>query len=135
MPTQLTTTPDGELVFEDWPTVRGVFTGHSADAITYLVPVIGPSAAILLHHVSRRITTTGGPYQATPEALSHACGGGPNGGRLGLIAGGLERLVRFGYARTTGEGRYQVRTQIPGMPVRQVAHLPIELQRTVPVIT
>lgn len=123
----------GELRFAPWPTERSIFEAHSNEAIHYLVPIVGPTAGVVLHHVAGHLTKTPMPYYTTMAKLSHACGGGPLGGRQTIIGRALNRLVFFGLAQSDGPGSYLVRVKVPPLNSRQIAHLPLELQRTVPV--
>ncbi|CAN5810042.1 hypothetical protein BH24ACT5_BH24ACT5_01510 [soil metagenome] len=130
----ITTTTTGDVVFDIWPTEHPVFDADSPDGIEYLVPIVGPTAVIILHHVCRRLRQTPMTYYTTLPKLSHACGGGTgSGGRCGLIERGLARLVMFGFARQVFAGHYVVRTKVPALPARQIAHLPLELQHRIPV--
>ena len=103
----------GELRFATWPTERSIFEAHSNEAIQYLVPIVGPSAGVLLHHVGGHLTQTPMPSYTTMAKLSHACGGGPQGGRQSIIARALHRLVFFDLALHDGPGRYLIRVKVP----------------------
>lgn len=124
---------DVELRFDILHTKRYIFKAHSNEAIRYLVPIVGPTAAAILHHVAGHLEQSPMPYYTTLSKLSHACGGGPGtGGRFTLVTRGLDRLCRFRLAWRKSDGEYLIPTKVPPLDDRQIAHLPLELQRTVP---
>jgi len=103
------------------------------NADNFLAPVLGPSATIILHHLSRNLRPPAleVTYQLTD--LSHLCGMGLAVRGTGLLIRTLARIEHFGFLHHGGDGRCEIRSQVPLLSHRHVAQLPIELQIIAPV--
>lgn len=119
----------GALLFAPWPTAESTFDADSPEAIEFLAPLCGPTPVVALHYLARRLKPPTISIVCDIGELSHACGGGTNIGRRDArIVKALTRLEMFGYLRHDGNGRCEVRTQIPPLSPPRIRRLPAELQ-------
>jgi hypothetical protein len=130
---------DGKLCFIAWPDPdRVAFDADSDDALKFLVPRLGPSATVVLHHLARRLRrgAINGFYDV--RDLGHACGMGRADlvRSTGQLVRTLRRLEQFGYLRqVSGQPQIvEVRTKIPPLSRNHVAHLPADLQAEAPAV-
>jgi hypothetical protein len=128
---------DAKLCFIPWPEpVRVAFDADSDEALDFLLPRLGPSATVVLFHLSRRLRsgTANGFYDL--RELGHACGFGRADvvRSTGLLVRTLCRLERFGLIRQVpGQSHIvEVRTKIPPLSRCHVAQLPADLQADAP---
>jgi hypothetical protein len=128
---------DAKLCFIAWAEPdRVAFDADSDQALDYLLPRLGPSATVVLFHLSRRLR--GGAVNGFYDLrdLGHACGFGRADvvRSTGLLVRTLGRLERFGYIRQVpGQPRIvEVRTKIPPLSRCHVDQLPADLQADAP---
>lgn len=94
-----------------------------------LTPIVGPTPVIALHYLTRRLKPPTISIVCDVGELSHACGGGTNIGRRDArIIKALTRLEMFGYLLHDGNGRCEIRTQIPPLSLTRIGRPPAELQ-------
>lgn len=96
----------------------------SDEALWYLTPVVGPTSTIVLHHVSRWLTSSAGlPCAFGINALSAMFGVAPK--QLLLT---FDRLQRFGLAErvdtSPGHQVWRFRLRMPPMSRRFARRLP-----------
>jgi hypothetical protein len=119
----------GTLLFAPWPADESIFDADTAEAIEFLTPLVGPTATVALHYLARRLHPPTLSIVCDVGELSHTCGGGRNPLRRdSRIIKALTRLELFGYLRHDGNGRCDVRTQIPPLAPGRIAKLPAELR-------
>jgi hypothetical protein len=119
----------GTLLFAPWPAAESIFDADTAEAIEFLRPLVGPTATVALYYLARRLHPPTLSIVCDVGELSHACGGGRNPLRRdSRVIKALARLERFGYLRHDGNGRCEVRTQIPPLAPGRIAKLPSELR-------
>jgi hypothetical protein len=128
---------EGKLCFIAWPEPdRVAFDADSDESLSYLLPRLGPSATVVLHHLSRRLRhgAINGFYDL--RDLGHACGMGRADvvRSTGQLVRTLGRLEQFGYIRSVpGQPQIvEVRTKIPPLSRSHVEHLPADLQADAP---
>jgi hypothetical protein len=102
---------------------RGIPT-DSDEALVVLCPVLGPSATVVLHRLSRYAAS--GPTTWEPGVFAATFGLSKNCA-TGLATKAIARLARFGFA-TIGSSTLAVRTHVPSLPQRGLASLPDYLQ-------
>jgi hypothetical protein len=90
------------------------------EALVMLCPVLGPSATLVLHRLSRYATA--GPTSWEPSVFAATFGLSANAA-TGLAVKALTRLARFGFA-TIGSSTLSVRTHVPPLPQRWLAAMP-----------
>ena len=90
------------------------------EALVILCPVLGPSATLVLHRLSRYATA--GPTSWEPGVFAATFGMSRNSA-TGLATKAIARLARFGLA-TIGSSTLAVRTHVPPLPQRWLAALP-----------
>ena len=91
----------------------------------YLPPFLGPTSSLVLHRLSRCLTTGTGRVWSI-EDLAATFGVGASQMRASLA-----RLERFGMIRTVG-GRTEVRTRVPALAARNIERMPAYLAATCP---
>lgn len=92
----------------------------SDDALVVLCPVLGPSATVVLHRLSRYASA--GPTTWEPSVFAATFGLATNSSH-GLATKTIARLARFGFANI-GSSTLAVRIRVPPLPQRWVAALP-----------
>lgn len=109
--------------------------GHPAGDLyveTYWLPVIGPTALLLLRRLTRQIEVSGESEVSLP-ALAQAMGLSRSTQRLSAFDRALDRLLMFGLALENGSGsNLAVRTVVPTLPGRLLKRLPTTLQNAHP---
>ncbi|MGH9136628.1 MAG: hypothetical protein ACRD0G_06225 [Acidimicrobiales bacterium] len=120
-----------QLTFVAWDTPLAAFDADSDDAIVFLAPVIGPTSVVLLFQLAMRLRHAD-EITVDVADLAHSCGVGRNE-NSSLLRRSLLRLELFGYLRFRG-GRCEVRTKVPPLSHRHVAHLPAYLQAVAPAL-
>ncbi|MCU1394906.1 MAG: hypothetical protein JWM34_3334 [Ilumatobacteraceae bacterium] len=90
------------------------------EALVMLCPVLGPSATLVLHRLSRYAAA--GPTSWEPSVFAATFGLSANAA-TGLAVKALTRLARFGFA-TIGSSTLSVRTHVPPLPQRWLAAMP-----------
>jgi hypothetical protein len=128
---------DGKLCFIAWAEPERVaFDADSDQALTYMLPRLGPSATVVLFHLARRLRggVVNGFYDL--RELGHACGFGRADvvRSTGLLVRTLARLERFGYLRqVSGQPHIvEVRTKIPPLSRCHIDQLPADMQADAP---
>jgi hypothetical protein len=118
-------TPTWKLAVWNDPRAANGLQTDTDDALIYLSPVLGPTATLTLHRLSRCLTTgTGRAWSIEDLAATFGVG-------ASQMRASLARLERFGMIRTTGD-RIEVRTRIAALPVRHVERMPAYLVATYP---
>ena len=102
------------------PVCDGGIPSDSDEALVILCPVLGPSATLVLHRLSRYATC--GPTSWEPGVFAATFGMSKNFAN-GLAIKAIARLARFGFANI-GTSSLAVRTHVPTLPQRWVASLP-----------
>jgi hypothetical protein len=97
----------------------------SDEALVLLCPVLGPSATMILHRLSRYATA--GPTMWEPEPFAATFGLSSST----LAPKALSRLGRFGFS-IIGPDRLTVRTRVPHIPRHWLAQLPDYLRDDLP---
>ncbi len=92
----------------------------------FWLPVIGPSATLLLRRLADGMDAGGGRFEVAPAELAASLGLGSGSG-AGL-ARAVGRCVRFGLARPAGGAALAVRRLVAPLPRRQLMRLPLSLQ-------
>jgi hypothetical protein len=104
--------------------------GHHVTSLyveTYWLPVLGPSSIWLLRHASHHLPAEG-RYVVEAEVLGK-CLGLDGGGHHSALHRTLHRLVRFGAAVDDGNSVWRLRSHLAVLSRRQLARLPLVLQR------
>jgi hypothetical protein len=84
---------------------------------------------LAMHYLARRLKPPAISTSCDLGELSQICGGGTNvATRNARIIRALLRLEMFGYLRHDGNGRCEIRTQIPPLHPGRIARLPAELR-------
>jgi len=91
------------------------------------LPVIGPTSTLVLRRLGSHLGASPGGYDLDLDSLAVEMGLGAHAGRHSPLLRSLERLVRFGLARWRGASTYELRTSVPPVPARLLAHLPESL--------
>ena len=123
MPETLTLTP--------WPDPVLDATGHdprSRYAETYWLPVLGPTALLLLRHLATRFDDQPGSITLAVAPTSQALGLGQRDGSASPVLRTLNRLEQFELAVSDGRGTVAVRRHLPPVPRRLAKRLPADLQ-------
>lgn len=107
------------IAWEDELCADGLPT-DSDDALVVLCPVLGPSATIMLHRLSRYASS--GTTNWDPVVFAATFGLSRNV-PTGLAAKAVARLSRFGFVRILSS-MLAVRTRTPPLPQRWLASLP-----------
>ena len=118
MPSHPTDIIDQYLIATAWtPEPQpGDMASDSDDALTYLTPHLGPTSSLLLHRISRYLTTAD-TFSIEYTELARTFGVAPS-----VLKRSIERLCQFGYARRNGD-TLEVATTFRLSP-RNVAKLP-----------
>jgi hypothetical protein len=92
----------------------------SDEALVVLAPILGPSATLVLHRLSRYASVEPTTWEPCAFAATFGFSGSAANG---LATKAIARLARFGFA-TIGSSAMAVRTHVPTLPRRWVASLP-----------
>lgn len=114
------------------------FDPRSRYVETFWLPVLGPSATLLLRRLAAELEVAPNGVDLDTDVLARGLGLGLASGRRAPFRRALDRCVRFGAARTLGAGTLSVRRRLAPVPRRHIAALPTALQdlhRTWPVPT
>ena len=96
----------------------------SDEALVILCPILGPSATLILHRLSRYAAQS--PTWWTPLEFGRTFGLSSNG-TSGLALRSVVRLAKFGFA-VIGTGSLAVRTVVPPLPPKWLDTLPTYLR-------
>ena len=110
--TSLLSRPTFDVVAWIDPVCADGLPSDSDEALVILCPVLGPSATLVLHRLSRYATA--GPTVWEPGVFAAAFGRSKNSA-TGLATKAITRLARFGFAMI-GPSALAVRTHIPPLP-------------------
>ena len=119
------------LTISPWPDPVLDATGHdprSRYAETYWLPVLGPTALLLLRHLAGRFELRSGTITLPVAGTSQALGLGQRDGSASPVLRTLDRLEHFELACSDGRGTYAVRRHLPPVPRRLARRLPAALQ-------
>jgi len=95
---------------------------------TFWLPVLGPSATLLLRRFAMELEMAPSGVELDTDALARGLGLGVASGRRSPFRRALARCIRFGAARTLSAGTLAVRRRLAPVPTRHIAALPIALQ-------
>ena len=112
--------PSFEVVAWIDPVCDGGLPADSDEALVILCPVLGPSATLILHRLSRYASS--GPTTWEPGEFATTFGLSTNSS-TGLATKAVARLARFGFA-TIGSSALSIRTHVPPLPQRWLLLLP-----------
>ena len=118
-------TPTLQLAVWDDPLAANGLQSDTDDALIYLPPFLGPTSSLVLHRLSRCLTTGTGRVWSI-EDLAATFGVGAS-----QMRASLNRLERFGMIRTVG-ARTEVRTRVPALAARNIERMPAYLAATCP---
>ena len=118
--TALLSRPTFDVVAWIDPVCANGVPSDSDEALVILCPVLGPSATLVLHRLSRYATA--GPTSWEPGVFAATFGMSKNSA-TGLATKAITRLARFGFAMI-GPSTLAVRTHVPPLPQRWISALP-----------
>lgn len=95
---------------------------------TFWLPVLGPSATLLLRRFAAELEVAPGGVDLDSDLLARALGLGITSGRRAPFRRAITRCVRFGTVRMHGNGTLAVRRRLAPVPSRHIAALPPVLQ-------
>ena len=136
MPQSHISLPDlsaGEFYVVAWSDPMIEKFGHDPRS-TYVelfwLSVLGPSAVWLMRHMVRHLeaTTDRSARPLSVEGTAHSIGLSASTGRNSSFAKTIDRLIRFGAARTVDTRTLGVRPHLPPLTRRQIDRLPEQLQ-------
>lgn len=116
----LLTRPSFDVVAWLDPVCAHGIPSDSDEALVILCPVLGPSATMVLHRLSRYATVGATAWE--PSVFAATFGMSKNSA-TGLATKAITRLARFGFANI-GTSTLAVRTHVPPLPQRWLAALP-----------
>ena len=130
-------TPPQGLWFTAWSSEQPhcAFDADSNSGLTYLLPVLGATATLLLHRLGSQLRAERLIWWELGELAQHfGLGSGQAVGVNHPLWKATVRLSMFGYLRQPvgHPDVYEVRTRIPPLARRHVARLPIALQAKAP---
>lgn len=94
----------------------------------FWLPVLGPSACLLLRRAADLLAAAPGGVTVPAEELARALGLGGVAGRHAPFPRAIARCVRFGMARRPDPDTVAFRRVVGPLPLRLVARLPPTLQ-------
>ncbi len=94
----------------------------------FWLPVLGPSATLLLRRLASGLRTNPGGYDLELDLAARALGLGAAGGRRSPFRRAILRCTRYGAARHLGDDRLAVRRRLSALPSRHLRRLPAPLQ-------
>ena len=95
----------------------------------FWLPVLGPSACLLLRRAVDLLVSHPDGCEAPADELARALGLGGTGGRHAPFPRAISRLVRYGMARRSAPDAVAFRRMVGTLPVRLAVRLPPLLQR------
>ncbi len=93
----------------------------------YWLPVLGPSATLLLRRLAQELELEPDGFELDPARCALELGLGTRGGRHSPFWRTVDRTARFGMTRRNGE-LLAVRRRLPPLTARQVDRLPEHLR-------
>lgn len=94
----------------------------------FWLPVLGPSATLLLRRLAAGLRARPDGYDLQLDEAARALGLGGVGGRRSPFRRAILRCTRYGVARHLGDDRLAVRRRLTPLPERHVRRLPGSLQ-------
>lgn len=125
------TFPEEHLEIRPWPDPVLDHLGHDARSPyveRYWLPILGPSATLLVRRLATGLDESPEGYEVDPAAWALELGIGMRGGRHSPFWRSLERTCRFGAARRHGTV-LAVRRRLPPLNRAQVDRLPPALRQ------
>ncbi|MFN8035269.1 MAG: hypothetical protein U0V73_04985 [Acidimicrobiia bacterium] len=119
------------VTIHPWPDPLLDATGHdprSAYVETFWLPTLGPTALLLLRHLSDRLDGTGGRFELHLAETARALGLGARDGSSSPLVRSLGRLELFELACSDGSGNIAVRRHVASVNPRHLRRLPPALQ-------
>ena len=94
----------------------------------FWLPILGPSATLLLRHLARRFTVEPKGFRLDQEQTARALGLGGMNARHSPFRRAIGRCVRYAMARPAGRVILAVRQAVAPLPVALARRLPASLQ-------
>jgi hypothetical protein len=94
----------------------------------FWLPVIGPSALLLLRRLDMYLQVLGEDISVDPDNLGRQLGLGPSGSRHAPLPRAMGRCVRFGLAKRLGRDHLAVRRLAGPLPQQRIDALPPSLR-------
>jgi hypothetical protein len=119
------------LTIKPWPDPVIDTLGHDPRSVyveTFWLPTLGPTALLLLRHLSQRFDERPEGLELPVADTSQALGLGHRDGQSSPLVRTLARLAQFDLACDDGRGTVAVRRHMPPINRRHVRRLPLELQ-------
>jgi hypothetical protein len=117
------------VAWEDPVVERLGFTPQSRYVELFWLPVLGPSACLLLRRMADLLVEAPAGVTVSTDDTARALGLGGAGGRHAPFPRALQRCVRYGLARPTAPDTVAFRRMVGPLPRRLVRRLPAELQQ------
>lgn len=122
--------PDAEIRVEPWddPVVERIgFSPQSSYVELFWLPVLGPSALLLVRRVADLLVEHADGVAVPADELARALGLGGTAGRHAPFPRAVARCVRYGMARAQGTGCLGFRRMVAPLPLRLARRLPSHL--------
>ena len=111
------------IVAWDDPLAADGFDADTDDTLTYLTPILGPSAVVVLHRIARYLNSGATVWVCDLHQLAATFGLGYHPDTTSQLTRTLMRLEQFGMIREHA-GTVEVRTRIPKLPRRWLNRMP-----------
>jgi hypothetical protein len=124
--------PHPTIAVAPWPDVVLEQFGHDprSDYVErYFLPIIGPSATVLLRHLAGRFDEQPDGFELELRDVSRCIGVGTNHAPGAPFFRTLDRVISFGFAQLVDDRQLTVRRRMPSLTRRQLLRLPRRLQR------
>jgi len=95
---------------------------------TFWLPVLGPSATWLLRRVGDRLESEPEGFDLDLDETARSLGLGAVDRQHSPMRRAIDRCLRYGMARRSGDNVVAVRRHVPAVPARQLIRLPTEIQ-------
>jgi hypothetical protein len=116
------------VAWEDPLLERIGVAARSAYVEEFWLPVLGPSACLLLRRAAQLLAASPDGLAVPADDLARALGLGGTGGRHAPFPRAIARCVRFGMARRPLPDTVAFRRMVGPLPLRLVTRLPPTLQ-------
>ena len=116
------------VAWDDPPDVRTGFDPRSLYVELFWLPILGPSAVLLLRRLADGLDATPQGFTLDPETTARSLGLGGSEGRHSAFRRTVGRCIRFGLVRQAAPGLLAVRRTVRPLPPRHVSRLPPPLR-------